>query len=138
MSFKPIQVVGRQGLGVRLGYRVKTVKTNGYTKLRISICAEHLQRMGVRDGDYVRLDVDATTGQSRLVLVRGAMKAARRLRVSSGSTGRGLYEMPWTGEVPTFFPAVPEMTELVLCEVKSEELVFELPVAARKEGGAVV
>lgn len=130
MSFAPIQTGGRGVLGARFGYSVKESKGN-LPRLRISICSDLLRKMGCEPSSHVRLDIDRTTGHGRLLIVMGRSKHTRRITERTSTTGRGHYEMPWTGEVPLFFPKA-SMTEMTVLEVKADELTFELPVAVKK------
>ena len=116
-------------LGARFGYSVKESKGN-LPRLRISICSDLLRKMGCEPSSHVRLDIDRATDHGRLMIVMGG-KHTRRITERTSTTGRGHYEMPWTGEVPLFFPKA-SMTELTVLEVKADELIFELPVAAKK------
>lgn len=135
MSFEPIKTDCRRSLGARFAYAVRKAHTTANGRLRISICAELMRKTGWSDGDRLRLDVDRLVGMGRLTAVLVTGEAVRCVTVRSAQTGRGHYEMPWTGEVPTYFPESLS-TELVIVEVKSGELTFDLAVAARPKGGA--
>jgi hypothetical protein len=99
-------------------------------RLRLSICRDLMLKMKCGDGQAVRLDIDAVGGMGRLLCVMGGSTGVQRMRIKTPSTGRGAYEMTWTGEAPLFFPASEMMTELKVIEVKADELIFELPVKA--------
>ena len=128
MSFEPIQTDGRRSLGVRLGYTIRKANASAGARMRFSFSPEYVTKMKWQDGEFLRLDVDSRSRQARFVSVLAMGKAARRLEIRTRTTGRGHWELPWTGDVPSFFPIVNEMTELTLVELKSGDgLVFELP-----------
>lgn len=133
MSFEPIQTDCRRSLGVRMGYVVKQPTPSTGGRLRFSIAPDYVIKMGWKDGEFLRLDVDPENGLARFLTVMALGKAARRLEIRTRSTGRGHFEIPWSGDVPSHFPAVAEMTELNVVETRSGEgLVFELP---KQKGG---
>jgi len=129
MSFVPIKTDGRCSLGIRLGYSVRPKSERATARLRMSIAPEYVRKAGWTDGELVRLDADATGGRGRLMSVQSAA-GARKLVVHTG-TRRGALDMPWTGDVPLFFPAVPVMTALEVEEVKAGEIYFALPIQAK-------
>lgn len=138
MSFAPIQFDGRRSLGVRFGYMTKGAGKRSKARLRFSIAADYVAKMVWRDGESVRLEVDAKAGLARLVTVGGSHKAARRLSVRP-TTGRGQLEYPYSGAAPEFFAAAAEMTELSIHEVKATEgLLFAAPVPATPATGGAV
>ncbi len=126
MSFEPIQTDSRRSLGARFAYSVRKANTKATGRLRISICAEVMRKANFSDGDRLRLDVDAEAGLGRLVQVITTGGSVRRVELRSPSTGRGHYELPWTGAVPLHFPAAQIMTELEVVEIKAGEVTFDL------------
>lgn len=145
MSFEPIRTDCRRSLGARFAYAIRKKNEAANGRLRLSICAELMRKANFGDGDRLRLDVDAAAGLGRLMAVLVTGEAVRRVVVRSASTGRGHYEIPWTGVVPVHFPET-RTTELEVTEVKAGELTFELPAKVGsadrsvrgplKEGGA--
>lgn len=133
MSFEPLRTDSRRSLGVRFGFAVKRSNASGSARLRLSICSELMSKAGVHDGDLLRLEVDATQGLGRLVRVIVQGEAVRRVEVRSQETGRGHWELPWSGEVPRFFPISEFMAELEVIEVKSGELTFATPGSVKPE-----
>ena len=131
MSFEPIETDCRRSLGTRLGYAVRAKNSKATGRLRISICSDLMRKANFGDGDLLRLEVDATSSMGRLTAVMVTGNSTRRVEIRSEGTGRGHWELPWTGDVPRFFPATERMAEMELVEVKAGELTFELPVAAR-------
>lgn len=133
MSFEPIRTDCRRSLGARFAYAIRKKNESANGRLRLSICAELMSKANFSDGDRLRLDVDAVAGLGRLMAVLVTGEAVRRVTVRSAETGRGHYEIPWTGVVPVYFPA-SQTTELEIVEVKAGELTFELPVKVQKGG----
>jgi len=131
VSFEPIETDCRRSLGTRLGYAVRKKNQKAAGRLRISICSELMRKANFGDGDLLRLEVDATGGLGRLMAVMVTGNSTRRVEVRSEGTGRGHWELPWTGDVPRFFPLTERMAEMELVELKGGQLTFELPVAAR-------
>jgi hypothetical protein len=142
MSFEPIETDCRRSLGTRLGYAVRKKNESANGRLRISICSDLMRKTNFGDGDLLRLEVDAASGLGRLVAVMVTGNSTRRVEIRSEGTGRGHWELPWTGDVPRFFPACERMEEMELVEVKAGELTFELPrppkggTTEREKGGA--
>ena len=126
MSFEPIKTDCRRSLGARFAYAIRKANASAKGRLRISICAELMRKANFSDGDALRLDVDANTGMGRLLAVMTTGEAVRRVTVRSASTGRGHFEIPWTGSVPDYFPHA-HSEELDVIEVKNGELTFNLP-----------
>lgn len=131
MSFEPIRTDCRRSLGARFAYAIRKKNESANGRLRLSICAELMRKANFSDGDRLRLDVDAVAGMGRLMAVQVTGEAVRRVTVRSRETGRGHYEIPWTGVVPQYFPAALT-SELDVAEVKAGELTFELP---KQKGG---
>jgi len=132
MSFEPIRTDCRRSLGARFAYAIRKANSRANGRLRLSICAELMRKAAFGDGDRLRLDVDAVAGLGRLMAVEVSGEAVRRVTVRSTATGRGHYELPWTGVVPLYFPD-STTTELEVVEAKTGELTFELPNGPDRE-----
>ena len=130
MSWKTLKPLGREVLGCDLAYSI-VHRQKQLPKLCLSICAKLMRQAGLKD--WVRLDVDVTRVQARLLAV-ASTHLAKRIDTPS-STGRGWYRLTWSGEVQTLFPEVEAMTTLQVLEATQDAgLVFELPIAAKPKG----
>lgn len=131
MSFKPLQTQTRAHSGVTLGYATRLTK--GLNKnpksrmLEFSISPQLVQQLKLKDGDILRLDADADQGLGRLLPVQVLNKASRKVFLSN--TGRGAWQIPWSGEVVPFFPEAETMLELTGAHVSADQgLLFDLPM----------
>lgn len=139
MSFKPLQTQTRAHSGVTLGYSTRLTKGgNKNTKTRtleFSISPELVQQLKLKDGDILRIDADADQGLGRLLPVQVLNKASRKVFLSS--TGRGAWQIPWSGDVVPFFPEAVTMTQLTGAHVSADQgLLFDLPVQVTREAKA--
>ena len=135
MSFKPLQTQARVHSGVTLGYATRRTKASDKSKsvmLEFSIGPEMTRALKLKQGDILRLDADEAQGLGRLLPVQTLGKASRKVHLSA--TGRGLWQIPWSGDVVPFFPRADQVTTLLGAHVSADEgLLFELPKAAKAE-----
>ena len=128
MTLKPLESISRANVGVICGYSILD-KNKGTPTLCISINAELVRKLKTRDRDPLRLDGDLTERMARLTPVTSPnSKATRKLVISK--SGRGEWQIPYSGMVVEAFPVVQSMTPLNGAEVTSDGLLFQLPPLA--------
>jgi hypothetical protein len=128
MTLKPLESISRANVGVVCGYSI-LYKGKGSPTLSISINADLVRKLKIRDRDPLRLDGDLTERMARLTPVTSSnSKATRKLVISK--SGRGEWQIPYNGMIAEAFPAVKSMTPLNGAEVTSDGLLFQLPPLA--------
>lgn len=128
MTLKPLESISRANVGVICGYSILD-KNKGTPTLCISINADLVRKLKTRDRDPLRLDGDLTARMARLTPVTSPNgKATRKLVISK--SGRGEWQIPYSGLIVQAFPMVESMTPLTGAEVTSDGLMFELPPIA--------
>lgn len=128
MNFKPVTTNARTCTGSKLGYAVRansgSSSKTSYT-LEISIHPDLIKRLKVKDREPLRLDADTVEGYARLTPVAGLGKSARKVILSKSS--RGLWSIPYSGEIAEIFPHSKLMTELEEPECSQDGIVFKIP-----------
>lgn len=79
---------------------------------------------GMKKHDGIRLDLDPSTRQGRLIAVDNSSR-----HLCQAAPGRSFYvSLPYTGELPGYFPEVPTVHGLNVLQMStSEGLIFDLP-----------
>lgn len=128
MNFKPVTTNVRAITGSKLGYAVRAntgSKPNTSSTLEISIHPDLIKRLKVKDREPLRMDADMAEGYARLTPVAGLGKSARKVIISKSS--RGLWSIPYSGEIAEIFPHSKFMTELEEPECSQDGIVFKIP-----------
>lgn len=130
MNFAPVKISGRSCLGCEMGYSV-IARKNNRMETRFRISGHWTQKAGWREGEILRLDVDAKNKLARLVPVMKRGINAKRLDLRM-ATKRGVVRFPWTGDMPSYFPVLQKVVLLKVIEAGTEGLIFELPQQEEK------
>lgn len=123
MSWKDLKPLGRATVGTKCGYALRNGGSGKKNRsLEIVLAADVLRRSDWKDGSWLKLQSDGK--MIRLVIVTGASKTARKLRISQ--SGRGNWSIPATGDIADLFGAeAKDMTPLNLVEATSEHVCME-------------
>jgi len=128
MKLQPLESISRANIGVVCGYSI-LAKGKGSPTLSISINADLVRKLKVKDRDPLRLDGDLIERMARLTPVTSPNnKATRKLWITK--SGRGEWQIPYNGIITEAFPMVDSMTPLEGAEVTSDGLMFQLPPLA--------
>lgn len=123
MSWKDLKPLGRATVGTKCGYALRNAGSRKKNcSLEIVLAADVLRRSDWKDGSWLKLQREGK--MIRLVIVTGASKTARKLRISQ--SGRGNWLIPATGDIADLFGAEAKgMTPLNLVEATSEHICME-------------
>jgi hypothetical protein len=127
VSFKPVQINGRSRLGTEFAYSV-VYREQKRPEIRFMINGAWTKKARWKNGDILRLEVDAAAKLARFVVVLKAGVNAKPVDMTS-TTGRARFVLSYTGEMPGYFicPPPKETQELKVIEAGSEGVIFELP-----------
>jgi hypothetical protein len=128
MKFQPLEANSRAVTGVVCGYSILN-KGKGSPTLCISINADLMRKLKAKNHDPLRLDGDLTERMGRLTPVTSPHNKATR-KICLSKSGRGEWQIPYSGMVVEAFPVVQSMTPLNGAEVTSDGLLFQLPPLA--------
>jgi hypothetical protein len=122
MKLIPLEPTARSAAGVLLGY---SLLNKGKT-LCISIHPDLVRKMKITNGAPLRLDGDLKEGVAQLTIMASMTgKATRRVHLSA--SGRGEWNIPYSGVIKEAFAVVNGMTPLTDVSTSTDGLMFALP-----------
>lgn len=131
MSFRTLIPGGASSNGATFGFSVNS-RGKGLKELRFSICPAIMRKTKWTADTLIALNIDDEEKKGELAVVSEGAFQARKLKIT-GSTQRGLFIFPYSGEALEVFQEYEGIYELDNVVATPEAITFDLPPAPEHE-----